>query len=458
MEIFLINFSRRSIHCTFHNVSPELVNIISSSIGLNKIPKQKDEQLSYSCSFSNACQIRSNLADCFSQYPQIWFSIDHVIQSNSSSKTLQNLDQIFFGSLLSTEKFLIHNTPLNQFDSWTIKIQNKQTLIIENPSSIRLSIPLKFLHKEILIIDGEDFSEILFSYYLITIEIQNKRMYGNDPIVKSLNQCSNFLISLSPKSKVDGFLNELQSVHHFKIFYTTITIQHSVYQWSNEILNSYPTEYCRYAISMLHSLGYVFDDKYLNNPNLQKLMIDLARRDEKSFYQLSLKAFYELKKCHWIDLVKLFQTNLSKTMTDDQLNYISVVHLTPTRLLIMPKEKTKGHRALRHPLFRGVNDFCLVYLKPDPPNIYFNDNNHLLEYFQEVFQTGLEFNGKHYHLFGASNSQLKDHSFWFIQAYSLEEIHQKRQLLGEFHRIQNLGTYVARLGLWFSKTDPTNVS
>jgi hypothetical protein len=120
----------------------------------------------------------------------------------------------------------------------------------------------------------------------------------------------------------------------------------------------------------------------------------------------------------------------------------------------MPKEKTKGHRAIR---YLGKQDFCLVYLKPDPPNIYFNDNNQLLEYFQEIFQIGLEFSGNHYHLFGASNSQLKDHSFWFIKALSLEEIHQKRQLLGEFHQIKNLGTYVARLGLWFSKTDPTNV-
>jgi hypothetical protein len=123
----------------------------------------------------------------------------------------------------------------------------------------------------------------------------------------------------------------------------------------------------------------------------------------------------------------------------------------------MPKEKTKGHRALRHSLFNGLNDFCLVYLKPDPPNIYFNDNPQILEYFQELFQTGLELNGYHYYLFGASNSQLKEHSFWFLKGLSLEDVHKKRELLGEFHRIKNLGTYVARLGLWFSKTDPTNV-
>ncbi|CAF4560451.1 unnamed protein product, partial [Rotaria magnacalcarata] len=72
---------------------------------------------------------------------------------------------------------------------------------------------------------------------------------------------------------------------------------------------------------------------------------------------------------------------------------------------------------MRHSLSQDVHDFCLVYLKPDPPNIYFNDdNNHLTEYFRELFLSGIDFGGSRYHLFGASNSQLKDHSFWFIRA------------------------------------------
>lgn len=416
--------------------------------------------MSYSCSLSNANQIRSNLADRFSQYPQIWFSIDNANSQStiSSSKTDRVLDHVHFGSLLSTEKFLIHKTSLNVTDQWKMKIHNKQTLLLECQSSpIRLSFPLKYLHREILVIDGEDFSEILFNYNLIFVDVDHKRMYGDHSLVQSLNQCSNFLISLSPKSLVDQFLLELQFVHQFRIYYTTITIQHSSHQWSNDIFTDYSSEHSRYSLSLLHSLGYVFDDKYLNNKTLQQLMIDLARRDDRYFYQLALKAFYELKRCFWIDLMKIFQSNLSKTTTDDQTKYVPVIHLTPTRLLLMPKEKSKGHRALRYSLFNGVQDFCLVYLKPDPPNIYFNVDAHLLEYLEQLFRTGLEFNGKRYHLFGASNSQINEHSFWFIHANSLDEIDQKRHLLGEFHQIRNLGTYVARLGLWFSKTDSTNV-
>ena len=123
----------------------------------------------------------------------------------------------------------------------------------------------------------------------------------------------------------------------------------------------------------------------------------------------------------------------------------------------MPKEKTQGHRALRHPHFRGADDFCLVHLKPDPPNKYLNPNPEMIRYFRSLFQSGIELAGQRYHLFGTSTSQLKAHAYWFIRAASLAEIDEKRRQLGEFYRIDNLGTYVVRLGLWFSSTDPTGV-
>ncbi len=88
----------------------------------------------------------------------------------------------------------------------------------------------------------------------------------------------------------------------------------------------------------------------------------------------------------------------------------------------MPLELTKGHRVLRHKAFNGSNDFCLVYLKPDPPGKYVNK---CLRY-KNVFESGIEICNYHYHLFGVSNSQLREHSYWFVRATSLEEIHQKR--------------------------------
>lgn len=337
-------------------------------------------------------------------------------------------------------------------------MSSKQCITIENQSSMTVSILFKHLHKEILVIDGEDFSEIIFSYQFITIDRLKRRVYGNDPIVQSLHQCSDLLICISPKSAADSFLDELQINHQCKIFYTTITIQHHTHRWSNIHWDDYRTDYNRYAVAMLHSLGHVFDDKYLMNSTIRTRMIELAEHDHKLFYQLCLEACSELRKCHWRDLTTIFDQQSVKIIHNDQSIYVSVIHLTPSRCLIMEKEKTKGHRAMRHRSFDGVEDFCLVYLKPDPPNIYLNENSQLLEYFREIFQIGLDLYGNRYHLFGSSNSQLKEHSFWFIKAFSLEDIHQKRQILGKFDQIRNLGTYVARLGLWFSKTDPSDVS
>ncbi|CAF3881619.1 unnamed protein product, partial [Rotaria sp. Silwood1] len=84
---------------------------------------------------------------------------------------------------------------------------------------------------------------------------------------------------------------------------------------------------------------------------------------------------------------------------DDKLLNICVIHITPTRLLIMPKEKSKGHRAMRHECFQGEDNFCLVYLKSDPPDINLNDNVEIKKYFEEIFQLGINLNGNLYHLF-----------------------------------------------------------
>ena len=122
----------------------------------------------------------------------------------------------------------------------------------------------------------------------------------------------------------------------------------------------------------------------------------------------------------------------------------------------MPKEEdTIGHRAMRHKAFGGSKNFCIVYLKPDPPDFYLNEDT---GHFRHVFTNGIDIGRDRFHLFGSSNSQIKEHAFWFIKASSLMDVQQKRAQLGELNQIDNLGTYAARLGLWFSKSSSTGVS
>ena len=144
------------------------------------------------------------------------------------------------------------------------------------------------------------------------------RLYGDNPIIESLSQCSEILIRISPKTSANQFLNYLHSEYRCKIFYTIILIEHNRYKpWNKIEFNWYPTEGALYAITMLHSLGYLFDDKYLANQQLQSIMVDLAEEDEKRFYQLALRVFNELQRCHWLDLETIFDRN--------QLNLIDII-------------------------------------------------------------------------------------------------------------------------------------
>lgn len=141
----------------------------------------------------------------------------------------------------------------------------------------------------------------------ININLSLFRLYGNDSIIQSLNQCSDILIRISSKSQAEKFLHHLHFHHHCQIYYTMISIEHNPCKsWDKIELNWYPADDASYAMAMLHSLGYLFDDKYLLDESLQMVMIELAEKDDQRFYQLAIKAFDLLQSCHWLDLSTVF--------------------------------------------------------------------------------------------------------------------------------------------------------
>jgi hypothetical protein len=76
--------------------------------------------------------------------------------------------------------------------------------------------------------------------------------------------------------------------------------------WSDSLLNEFSTFKAQYAIEILHSLGSIFDRSYLTNENLRQVMINLAKRDEKCFYQLALHAYEQLQINDSFDLSTVF--------------------------------------------------------------------------------------------------------------------------------------------------------
>jgi hypothetical protein len=87
--------------------------------------------------------------------------------------------------------------------------------------------------------------------------------------------------------------------------------------WSETVLNNYLTFDGQYAFEMLHSLGSVFDEKYSLNKSLQRLMIELAKKDDKRFYALALQAYEKLRHNKSLDLTTIFnQENFNKMSLD----------------------------------------------------------------------------------------------------------------------------------------------
>ena len=151
-------------------------------MGISGAYNANENKLSFTCSESKAEQIRLALANFLKQDPRIWFSI-------SFTKTFGNLffpfDKniggevyIAFGSLLSTSKFFIHDTPLNSRNYWTALVRNQHTFVIEchtndeSNSSVSLTLPMKSIDKTILVKESANYSEIILNIDVITTDIR----------------------------------------------------------------------------------------------------------------------------------------------------------------------------------------------------------------------------------------------------------------------------------------------
>jgi len=463
------------IQCKFYHTTPDLRKKIEKFLSVRCDWQENNNVISCSCSPTQAEQIRSTFADTFGDYPQLWLSIDDRLEkknhlSYKSEKSIGKIEYIRFGALLSIEKYLVHQTDLNGRSQWTGKFLKDNTLQLECQNlSIRLNLHFNSTDRTVFVIDGSDYADLIFSFDYVTVSMQSNEnsktipLYRNDPLVQSLSGSSDLLISMSSKEEANLFLDYLHQKATFQIFYTMISMEINKSVWSNDDFQYYPKGDARYGIAMLHALGYLFDDKYLRHTTLQRRMIHYANTNPYVFYQLTIEAQEKLKKFHYFDLTHIFNENQwqsalqSKSQNKEKSISVAMLHLTPTRLIFLPKEVTQGHRAMRRHSNENSDDYCQLDLKPDPPNKYLNSDRDLLKYFHDIFRSGIAIAGESFHFFGLSNNQLKNHSFWFRKATSMDDIHRLRNELGQLNRINNIGTYVSRLGLWFSKTDPTGI-
>ena len=137
----------------------------------------------------------------------------------------------------------------------------------------------------------------------------------------------------------------------------------------------------------------------------------------------------------------LQETNLKTTEQNRKLapNHCALIKrviITPTRVLSNQAEVMMKNRVLRH-YDDFSDDFIFVSIREEnfsKLSMGRGSIDRLLDYINEVLNDGLNIAGKTFHFLACSNSQLRNHSCWFVgPSVQPEEI---RQWMGDFSDIK----------------------
>jgi hypothetical protein len=217
-----------------------------------------------------------------------------------------------------------------------------------------------------------------------------------------------------------------------------------------------------YALKMLYSMGYLFQDKYSKQIHDQFVTFNKELFNNMCYYlkeKLEENHCYKLKRIFNdfdVYMKEKHKEEEGESLEKKQPYSIGCVSLTPLRVLYQRMDSSKGNRALRMPQFGGEDMFLLVHIREEDNRILKDFDPSIKRRLKSKMLHGIQAMGKTYRLFGTSTSQLKEMSFWFaaIQDKSIEEAWK---FLGDFSGIKNVANYVARIGLYFSTSQETQV-
>lgn len=72
---------------------------------------------------------------------------------------------------------------------------------------------------------------------------------------------------------------------------------------------------------------------------------------------------------------------------------------------------------------------------------------------------GIIFMDKKFIFMGSSVGQMKEQAFWYVSLPStIKDMNEAYEHLGQFQKIKNIATYIARIGQYFSRTLPIGVN
>ncbi|CAF3947011.1 unnamed protein product [Rotaria sordida] len=489
-----------TVHCSFENVfTPTIAHIVGANLqnilGIkhfrpDAMARDASSPCIFTCQRREANDIRDKLIQVTTEsYSHIWFSMQtdpfHFIYNrrsmvdDDSMKVKQYPVFFYFGSMYTYSTFHIHSKPHPVIYDIDITKWNQapETIRIMSKDKTRqIFIPVKWIQKKVLVnTNGRPCVVLMLKYSVkmkrkATINGKSKVCRIDEEELETIvSRSSDLLLSFNEIDHTYAFLSELTKEtdnyrNKFKIYFVSL----KQVQCDNNN-NKQPFNLPRsashkqhYALKMLYSMGYVFQDKYSKQMHDQFVAFDKELFNNMCYY---LKEKLEENHCYMLNRIfDEYNTYLEKKRKKEQeysvqkLPYsIGCISLTPLRIIYHRMESPIGNRALRMRQFGGEDMFLLVHIREEDNQALKDFDSSIKCRLKSKMIQGIKAMGRIYRLFGTSTSQLKEMSFWFA-AIEDKPIEKAWEELGNFSSIKNVANYVARIGLYFSTSHATGIS
>uniref|UniRef100_A0A0K0F1T8 RNA-dependent RNA polymerase n=1 Tax=Strongyloides venezuelensis TaxID=75913 RepID=A0A0K0F1T8_STRVS len=193
-------------------------------------------------------------------------------------------------------------------------------------------------------------------------------------------------------------------------------------------------------------------DYYKENSKITLLAIEnlIKTLEENVFIKDILSIFERLYKIE-MENEKIVDTINYEDKLCSNYVYIKKVIITPTRILLKVPTLMVGNRVMRLFVRKGRHFLKIIFKSDDNRPIIMIKNDFLLkQVVNEYFRNGIIVGGKKHNFFGASNSQMREDSCYFVDASIIEIINMKKEL-GSF-TLESVSKMIARVAQCFTQS------
>ena len=313
-----------TVHCSFNNVfTANIARIVGNNLqkilGIthfrtNDMAGQAPSPYHFTCKRKEANSIRDKLAEVTTEsYLHVWFSMQtnpfHFLYPRRSMigdipiNVKDYPVYVHFGSMYSYNTFNIHSDQHPSLHDLSIKKwkEEPETIrIMSKDKSRQIFIPIKWIQKPILVNTRERPCVILMLKYSVKMKrkttIKGKPTYervcklGDEEFETIVSKSSDILLSFHDIDHTWAFLSELMretNEYRNKFTINFVTLQQVQANNNNQqpfYLPSSASHKQHYALKMLYSMGYIFQDKYSKQTHDQFVTFDKGLFNDMCYY------------------------------------------------------------------------------------------------------------------------------------------------------------------------------